>query len=454
MDTRNALHLYPGLVLHHLQVRYAKLALVAGLATHSVVVAMVVVSAAALAGCGGGGGGADSGQPPVAAGNGNPAADPAPPSPPSSPPAIPQSSTPNVQPIAINALPTRTRNMLTTSVTVCAPSTSDCATIDNVQVDTGSSGLRILASALPASLDLPAVAGAGGAAGAGTISGSCGVFGSGYTWGAVRTADVRMAGQIAAALPIQVIADPTLPAVPTDCANSGPPMMSPATLRVNGILGIGLFSTDCGSACTRNALPRWYYTCVSGGTCTPGSQPLTSQVGNPVADFAENNNGVIIELPAIPDAGAQSVTGQLIFGIGTQPNNTLGGATVIRTNTQTGRIVTSADGQTWPNSFIDSGSNGMFFATTLAQCGLWYCPPSGATLTATMTGADGAAITLSFPVGNAQTLLASTNNAFDNLAGPSNTMFDWGLPFFFGRRVYTAIEARATAAGDGPYYAF
>ncbi|QYD70989.1 DUF3443 domain-containing protein [Paraburkholderia edwinii] len=414
---------------------------------------MVLVSVAALTGCGGGRG---AEQPPIAAGPANPPSDepPAPPSP--SSPSVPQSSTPNVQPIAVNALPSRVRNMLTTSVTVCAPSTSECATIDNVQVDTGSSGLRILASALPASLELPAVAGAGagGAAGVGTISGACGVFGSGYTWGAVRTADVRMAGQIAAALPIQVIADPSLPTVPSDCASSGPPMMSPATLRVNGILGVGLFATDCGSACTRNALPRWYYTCVSGGACTSGSQPLASQIGNPVADFAENNNGVIIELPAIPDTGVQSITGQLIFGIGTQANNTLGGATVIRTNTQTGRIVTKADGLTWPNSFIDSGSNGIFFAATLNQCGVWYCPPSSATQTATMTGTDGAAVTLSFPVGNAQTLFASANNAFDNLAGPSNTMFDWGLPFFFGRRVYTAIETRATAAGNGPYYAF
>jgi hypothetical protein len=415
---------------------------------------MVLVSIAALSGCGGGGSG-DAGPPPLAAG---PASAPGEPLTSPSPPSIAQSSTPNVQPIAVNALPGRVRNMLTTSVTVCVPATDDCATIDNVQVDTGSSGLRILASALPAALALPPVPGAGGTAGAGTeggtISGACGVFGSGYTWGAVRTADVRMAGQIATALPIQVIADPSLPSVPTDCANSGPPMMSPATLRVNGILGIGLFTTDCGSACTRNALPRWYYTCVSGGACTPGSQPLASQIANPVADFAENNNGVVIDLPALPDTGAQTITGQLIFGIGTQANNTLGSATVIRTSTQTGRIVTSADGQTWSNSFIDSGSNGMFFATTLAQCGVWYCPPSGATQTATMTGTDGNAITLAFPVGNAQTLLTSTNNAFDNLAGPSSTMFDWGLPFFFGRRVFTAIEARATAAGNGPYYAF
>jgi hypothetical protein len=30
--------------------------------------------------------------------------------------------------------------------------------------------------------------------------------------------------------------------------------------------------------------------------------------------------------------------------------------------------------------------------------------------------------------------------------------FDWGLPFFFGRTVFTAIEDRGTPAG--PYFAF
>ncbi len=80
--------------------------------------------------------------------------------------------------------------MLTTSVTICQTGTSNCATIDDVQVDTGSNGLRLLASALPASLALPAVPSGGG------VSGECAVFGSGYAWGAVRRADVRMAGQV------------------------------------------------------------------------------------------------------------------------------------------------------------------------------------------------------------------------------------------------------------------
>ena len=66
-----------------------------------------------------------------------------------------------------------------------------------------------------------------------------------------------------------------------------------------------------------------------------------------------------------------------------------------------------------------------------------------------------------FSVTNASRLAASAF-AFDNLAGPmpgfpsdpSLPAFDWGLPFFFGRTVFTAIEARSTPAGVGPYLAF
>ncbi|MBV9619664.1 MAG: DUF3443 family protein, partial [Gammaproteobacteria bacterium] len=32
--------------------------------------------------------------------------------------------------------------------------------------------------------------------------------------------------------------------------------------------------------------------------------------------------------------------------------------------------------------------------------------------------------------------------------------FDLGLPFFYGRNVYTAIEQQSTPGGTGPYYAY
>ncbi|MFM0153775.1 DUF3443 domain-containing protein [Paraburkholderia sediminicola] len=411
---------------------------------------------AALAGCGGGGGTASSSQTAAA----NPASSPnaASPSAASAPSgaavsstatSVPQSSTPNVQPITVAAAPGLTRNMLTTSVTVCQTGTSNCATINNIQVDTGSHGLRILASALPASLTLAAVGSGSG------VTGECAVFGGGYAWGAVRSADVRMAGQLAAAIPIQVISDPSLPNVPSDCAGSGPAMLTLSSLRANGILGVGLFAADCGSGCVNAALPRWYYSCNASGTCLASTQALAQQVTNPVSSFALDNNGVVIDLPAIADAGAVSVSGSMIFGIGTQANNTLGGASVVKANQVTGYVATSSAGQTYAQSYLDSGSNGLFFSNSqLPQCGYWYCPGSTQTASASIVGTDGASTAVSFVIGNSTALFASSNNAFNNLAGMASNSFGWGLPFFFGRRVYTAIASRATSAGPGPYYAF
>jgi len=61
-------------------------------------------------------------------------------------------------------------------------------------------------------------------------------------------------------------------------------------------------------------------------------------------------------------------------------------------------------------------------------------------------------------------LFTGSNTAFNDVTGdnPScfvNTTttapcFDWGLPFFFGRNVFTAIEGQSTPAGPGPYWAF
>jgi hypothetical protein len=65
---------------------------------------------------------------------------------------------------------------------------------------------------------------------------------------------------------------------------------------------------------------------------------------------------------------------------------------------------------------------------------------------------------VSFSVANADQLFAANPsfNAFSNLAVPSGdtTTFAWGLPFFFGRTVFTAIEGRSTPGGTGPYFAF
>jgi hypothetical protein len=404
---------------------------------------------AALAGCGGGGGSSDGGSASSGgssssqnAGGGtttNPADT-----------MVTQSTTPNVQPVVVASTPTGTPNMLMTSVTVCVPNTSQCQTIDNIQVDTGSYGLRILASALNLNVALPAVP-----SGSGAPAAECAVFGSGYTWGAVRSADVRLASELAASIPIQVIADPSTSSVAADCAQTGAPMQDSTSLRANGILGIGLFGADCGSGCANAALPRWYYACPANGACAASAQPVAQQVVNPVSQFAADNNGVIIDLPAVADLGSASVSGSLIFGIGSQGNNTLGNATVLQPNSGSIYVTSAVGGTTFPQSFFDTGSNGLFFSNaSLPQCSGWYCPASEQTYSATFSGTSGSTTAAPFSVANKNTLFATGNAAFANLAGPTSGVFDWGLPFFYGRRIFTAIQGQPTPAGLGPYYAF
>jgi hypothetical protein len=57
-----------------------------------------------------------------------------------------------------------------------------------------------------------------------------------------------------------------------------------------------------------------------------------------------------------------------------------------------------------------------------------------------------------------------TNVVFSNLGGPSmapssggssmGAYFDWGLPFYFGKNVFTSIEDQSAKAGSGLYVAF
>jgi hypothetical protein len=366
-------------------------------------------------------------------------------------------ATQNVQPMIVNGGPADYLNLGFVSVKVCAPgSSTDCQTIDNILVDTGSSGLRLISTVLSPTLSLPQQVDAGGAPLA-----ECIQFVDGFSWGSVRLADMQVAGEQAKSLPVQIIGDPAFASIPSSCSSSGPPENTVQTFGANGILGVGLMLQDCGGACAQSPIPGWYYGCTASG-CIPTTVTLTQQLPNPVALFSVDNNGVIIALPSIPAAGAATATGSLIFGIGTQSNNGLGSASVLTTDPDTGTITTNFNGQNYTTSYLDSGSNFLYISTNLyptctgAGSGL-YCPATTQSLSAKLEGGNNNA-SVSFSIANADASLGANPNfdAFDNLAASAGdvSVFAWGLPFFFGRNVYTAIETRSTPGGPGPYFAF
>lgn len=359
----------------------------------------------------------------------------------------------NVIPVVVESGPGRNVNVPYVTVTICTPGTQICQTIDKVLLDTGSTGLRLFANLIDPAVVLPPHR----IGDSSTIS-ECAQFLSMVAWGPLRQADVVMGGERAAAVAIQLM-DANYAALPSDCGDA--PLVATSNsnrtkaLYANGILGVGLFVND----------GQIYFNCPSPDASCQFSPRASQQVQNPVRGFAVNNNGVAIQLPPLTSQGANRAQGYLIFGVGTQSNNQLGRANVVPVDRSSGTFTTVYRGRTLSNSMIDSGSNGLFFDDTqifpnsCVRPAGFYCPDSAQHLSASIALAASSA-QVDFQIGNANTLFApATNLAFNNLGGPAgDTFFDWGLPFFFGRTVFTVIEGQQVGQDptslSGPFHAF
>ncbi len=358
------------------------------------------------------------------------------------------------------------------TVKICAPgSTAQCASIDHVLLDTGSWGLRIVRSVL--------------AAGAVTLTPEtdpkgqtieeCATFGGGQTWGPVAPADVMLAGEIAAKVPIQVMDDTGAgAAAPTTCGANGTLINHVTDWLANGVLGIGVFAADCGAACVNAATPLpIYYGCTAAGTCTAENVALALQVTNPAVLFAADNNGIIMTLPSLQNAnGDSTVQGELTFGLATQADNPLPatGLTMLAADAQGDFEATYNGAATALPALIDSGADSYEFndpvlaaspCTTPPWVG-YYCPavaPQSASAVNTSAASTTAIVlttsnTVNFAIGDPNTFVA-TAAAFSELAGGGgSTRFTWGMPFFYGRKIYIGFDGRTSGSFTGPYYAY
>jgi len=184
----------------------------------------------------------------------------------------------------------------------------------------------------------------------------------------------------------------------------------------------------------------------------------------------------------------------MIFGIGTSAANNYY-ASVTALTISSGYISTTFPNtvlKSYLHSFLDTGSNGLYFEP--ASNGLlpfctrylgFYCPtgplplPVPTSGVAQLTGGGGTKTLASpaFNIANAEGL-TFTNAAEPQLGGPlgvvrsngnggvsytppaDTTIFDWGLPFFYGKTViigFTGLTVPAATGAlsgkTGPFYA-
>ncbi|GGP20662.1 DUF3443 family protein [Silvimonas iriomotensis] len=366
----------------------------------------------------------------------------------------------NVASITVDSGPsgvTGALNIPYVSVTVCVPGTSSCTTVDHVLVDTGSTGLRIMASALnglalptqntPSTVSVPNVPMA-----------ECYKFADGFIWGSVAKADITVGSETASAVSLQVIGDSNFSTVPTGCSNGGSNESTVANFGANGVIGLSNIVHDCDTlgACDTTANAAFYYGCSTASNCLATTMPLASQVMNPATLFATDNNGVMIVMPAIGSSGAASATGSLVFGIGTQSNNALSGVTQYTTN-YAGVLymgLGSSASSATSGGFFDTGSNIYFLPSSVASaCSSspgqdFFCPSTTLSTTvaiAAYTSGKSPSTTVTLSIANATSLFNNGNVAYNNVGGPNSfSTIDLGFPFNYGRSVYVGFNSGST----------
>jgi hypothetical protein len=365
-------------------------------------------------------------------------------------------------------------NRLYTSVTICKPGSATlCKTIDHVLVDTGSVGLRLLASEVPANLQLSAAKDT-----LGNVLLGCAKFLDGdFAWGPLALADVELGALTASDTTVQLVGHSDYDQFQSQCSSGGNPIITARDLGAKGILGVGLSKQDCGSACElqgrRSARNGKYFACINAAcsAVTGTTLAIDKQLQHVIARFPTDNNGFAIQMDSVPSGGSATASGKMIVGLGTRTNNQFPSMQVLPTTSQgylygTLSSNSAALSRSYSSTFMDTGSNGIFFdALGIPSCTYpndsgFYCPLSDIVFNVLLGNVGAAQAKGSFTVTNAAAIFQKGNAALPTLGGSlySSGLLDLGLPFFYGKTVVIGIEGMpATGVGaskaTGPFYA-
>lgn len=404
-------------------------------------------------------------------------------------------------PVVVDGGPASELNVPFISVTVCVPGTTTCQTVDHVILDTGSTGLRLVASVLDSSIALPAETDASGNA-----LRECYAYVTSYVWGSMVAADVSIAGQTQHNLPVHLIGDTAAGTPAPQCTNVANEEFASfidqasatstltdtvASFGANGILGVSPSGAqDCGSDCAPGTtassayLANFYYSCPTSTTCSPATASLAAQASNPIALFNGGQvNGITISLPAVASAGAASLAGTLTLDVSTNASNTPPSAATFYGLDPYALFSTQLNSTDY-FGVIDSGTGIYIFAdSSIPSCPIGdsidlFCPPSPLSLSATfretsdVVHARGSTGTVPFSIQN-YTDVADNSFVAPDLGTPcglylngtcytatagtatqSLPYFIWGLPFYLGRTVYFVYPGTTAGGVQGPAVGF
>lgn len=357
----------------------------------------------------------------------------------------PAAPAPNAIPVVVNDCGGLGNfNQPCVTVTVCTPGTTQCQTIPNIILSTGTGypGFRVYSSVLNVPLLQESDP-------SGNPIADCQNWGTGYTsWGPVEMADVVLGTEKASNIPIHVMNSGFMNGSAV-CANA---YAGPSASGYNGVLGIGQAS---------GAPSGGYFTCPASG-CVANAWTGVQPVQNPITALPQDNNGYILSFPSMALTGANGYTGTLVLGIGTETNNEPTGPVTVIPLDSFGSLSWQATGGGAVNGVPLVENNAIFMVPppSIPYCASPYtaflCPPSDTTFNITLSAEADSGSTATYSTTQAMYPVTEydTYQASGGAVVGSSAYAALGFSFFVGRQIYVSYPNQSTPLGKGPFMGF